>query len=237
LDEAEKSGGSDEDEEREEEEEEEPTADILARIRASVKATMASTTSTLDHDVVARGVYLLSHDSNDADEGEPRTVNAHAMIYSPLGNGHVVHLFYLNHCRVRQSFTERDSYLRAFRGIVGSVAPPRNEEPRSKGSGWDTVFDLNYNEFRRKNQVKTSVATNATLAGLGAHLFGAEGVVSNRKVLGLLLRAAGLGQYKESNGWPVAVMRRRFKCGKGEAETDTERIADEEPAMGGCCVM
>ena len=51
---------------------------------------------------------------------------------------------------------------------------------------------------------------------------------------------AGLGQYKENNGWPVAVMRRRFKCGKGETETDTERIAgdrDEEPAMGGCSVM
>mmetsp|Transcript_27362 Transcript_27362/g.72270 ORF Transcript_27362/g.72270 Transcript_27362/m.72270 type:complete len:586 (-) Transcript_27362:29-1786(-) len=250
LDEAAKSdkseGHSDEDEDsklfgEEEEEEEEPAADILARIRAAAKATMASTALALDPDVVARGVYLLDHESNDAGEGEPRTASAHARIYSPLGNGHVVHLFYLNHCRVRQSFTERNSYLCAFRGVVGSVVPPRDSEPRSKQSGWEKLFDLDYNEFRRKNQVKTSVATNATLAGLGAHLFGVEGAVSNRKVFGLLVRAAGLGQYKENNGWPLAVMRRRFKCGKGESETDTERVAgdrDEDPSMGsGCCVM
>ena len=59
---------------------------------------------------------------------------------------------------------------------------------------------VDYNEYRKKNQVKTVVATNALLASLGSHLFGAEGVLSNRKVLGLLLRSAGLGQVKENNG-------------------------------------
>lgn len=239
--ESEKSEGHSEqdDDASEEEDEEESTAGILARIRASVKATVKSTAVSLDHDAVAKGVYLLQHESNDAGEGEPRSVTATARIYSPLGNRHVVHLFYLNHCRVRQSFTERDSYMFAFRGIVGSVDPPSDEEPRSKKSGWEQLFDLTYNEFRRKSPVKTSFATNATLTGLGAHLFGVEGAVSNRKVFGLLVRAVGLGQYKENNGWPLAVMRRRFKCGKGESETDAERIAgdhDEDPSMG-CCIQ
>ena len=46
-------------------------------------------------------------------------------------------------------------------------------------------------------------------------------------VFGLLVRAAGLGKYGENNGWPIAMARRRFKCGKGEGETDTEAIAGE----------
>ena len=101
-------------------------------------------------------------------------------------------------------------------------------------------FDLDYNEYRRKNQVKTSLATNATLTSLGAHLFGAEGAVSNRKVFGLLVRAVGLGQFGESNGWPIAMARRRFKCGKGDTETDTESICGdtcEEADVGNCCIM
>ena len=51
---------------------------------------------------------------------------------------------------------------------------------------------------------------------------------------------AGLGQCMERNGWPIARMRRRFKCAKGEQATDTERISgheDEEPSMGGCSVL
>ena len=58
----------------------------------------------------------------------------------------------------------------------------------------------------------------------------------NRKTFGLLIRAAGLGQYKEGNGWPVAMMRRRFKCMRGENETDTDKISDEgcdKPGIGG----
>ena len=88
--------------------------------------------------------------------------------------------------------------------------------------------------------MKTSLATNATLSSLGAHLFGAEGVVSNRKVFGLLVRSAGLGQFGEVNGWPIAMSRRRFKLGKGEANTDTESIPGdkcEDANVGECCMM
>merc|ERR1712190_136089 len=159
---------------------------------------------------------------------------------------------YENHCRVRQSFTERDSYMWVRKGGIAFENPlsqhrddERDQYSRSRRTqfqrvGFEKLFELDYNEHRKKNQVKTAVATNAVLASLGSHLFGAEGVLSNRKVLGLLLRCAGLGQFKENNGWPIAIMRRRFKCAKGEKDTDTERISgdrDEEPSMGGCSIM
>jgi hypothetical protein len=51
--------------------------------------------------------------------------------------------------------------------------------------------------------------------------------MSNRKVFGLLVRAVGLGKFGERNGWPIAVARRRFKCGKEESVTDTEAIAGD----------
>ena len=41
-----------------------------------------------------------------------------------------------------------------------------------------------------KNKVKTTVATTAVLSGIGTHLFGDEGVLSNRKVFGLSVRCA-----------------------------------------------
>ena len=59
-------------------------------------------------------------------------------------------------------------------------------------------------------------------------------------MFGLLVRCAGLGQFKENNSWPIAVMHRRFKCAKGEKDTDTDKIlgeGGEDPSMGGCCAM
>jgi hypothetical protein len=71
-------------------------------------------------------------------------------------------------------------------------------------------------------------------------LFGAA-VLSNRKVFGLLVRSAGLGKFGEINGWPIAMARRRFKCGKGEVATDTESIPgdkfEEDANLGECCIM
>ena len=50
----------------------------------------------------------------------------------------------------------------------------------------------------------------------GAHLFGAEDAMRNRKVVGILVRAVGLGKFGDNNGWPIAMARRRFKCCKEE---------------------
>lgn len=230
------------------EREESSVTEIIEQIQKSVRDTLSSTSLTLDPKIVARGAVLTSWDSNDADEGEPRTASSKAIFYSPVANGRHIELIYENHCRVRQSFTERDSYMWVRKGGIGFEIERDDNEPRNvsrrtqfQRAGFEKLFELDYNEFRKKNQVKTTVATNATLSGIGMHLFGAEGVLSNRKVFGLLVRCAGLGQFKENNGWPIAVMRRRFKCAKGEKDTDTEKIsgeADEDPSMGGgCCVM
>jgi len=86
--------------------------------------------------------------------------------------------------------------------------------------------------LRLDNDGKTRLATNLTLQGVGVHLFGAKGAMSNRKVFGLLLRAVGLGKFGERNGWPIAVARRRFKCGKEESDTDTEAIAGDQCEEG-----
>jgi len=222
-------------------------AAVIGQIRKSIRDTLSSTCLTLDPNIVACGSVLTDWDSNDADEGEPRTVSSRARFYSPVASGRHIDLIYENHCRVRQSFTERDSFLWVRKGGVGfenhhDDAESRNVSRRTQfqQAGFEKLFELDYNDFRKKNQVKTTVATNAVLSGIGMHLFGAEGVLSNRKVFGLLVRCAGLGQFKENNGWPIAVMRRRFKCGKGEKDTDTEKISgegDEDPSMGGCCVM
>lgn len=242
-----------EDEDRDEEEDEdEPLTEIIHRIQKSIRHTLASTSLNLDPKKAAMGAVLTGRECNDADEGEPRTVSSKARFYSPVANGRYVDVIYENHCRVRQSFTERDSCMWARKGGVAFENPlsqQRGDERDSynlsrrtqfQRAGFEKLFELDYNEYRKKNQVKTTVATNAVLASLASHLFGAEGALSNRKVLGLLLRCAGLGQFKENNGWPIAVMRRRFKCGKGERDTDTEAIAgekSEEPSMGSCCVM
>lgn len=117
---------------------------------------------------------------------------------------------------------------------------PTRGSKRSKQDPRIKIFELDFNEYRRKNPTKTSLASNATLADLGAHLFGTETALSNRKVFGLLIRSVGLGKYGENNGWPIAIARRRFRCGKDEGETDTEHIAgdrDEDPSVGGCCLM
>ena len=37
--------------------------------------------------------------------------------------------------------------------------------------GFEKPFELDYNDFRKKNQVKTTVATNAVLSGIGMHFF------------------------------------------------------------------
>lgn len=211
------------------EEERQFAADIISQIRASVKATVVSSSLQLDPEVVARGVFLRSYHINDADEGEPRTVNSSARIYAPNGTGCFVDLVYENHKRVRMSFTERHSCLQAVRG-----GPAIHERKAEK------IFEMSFDEHRRKNQTKSSLASNAVLCSLGAHLFGADEAMSNRKVFGILVRAAGLGKFGENNGWPIAVARRRFKCGKGEEDTDTERIAgekSEEADIDGCCMM
>merc|ERR1712187_683459 len=123
---------------------------------------------------------------------------------------------------------ERHSYLHVVKG--GPNVQGENKQ-REK------VFELDFNECRRKNPTKTSLASNAVLSNLGAHLFGAEGAMSNRKVFGILVRAAGLGKFGENNGWPIAMARRRFKNGKEEGDTDTESIAGdncEDAAVDGC---
>ncbi|OLQ10528.1 hypothetical protein AK812_SmicGene5719 [Symbiodinium microadriaticum] len=201
-------------------EEKEFAQEVLGGIQSSVEATIKSSALKLDASAFAAGVFLLSYHLN-MDDDDPRTVDAHARIYAPNASGNFLDLRYHNHHRVRMSFTERN---------------------------WEgeKIFDLDFNEYRRKNQVKTSLATNATLASLGAHLFGAEGVLSgwdtqcNRKVFGLLVRSVGLGQFGERNGWPIATARRRFKCGKGETETDTESIPGdkhEEANVGQACTV
>ena len=132
-------------------------------------------------------------------EGEPRTVTAHARFYSPLANGRYVELRYeKNHCCVRQSFTERDSYLYVRQCGPRIETQHQQDESNSYNLSRRTqferaafkkkLFELDYNEFRKKNPVKTTVATNAVLVSLGAHLFGSEGVLSNRKIFGLLVR-------------------------------------------------
>lgn len=216
-------------------EEKEFAQEVLAGIQSSVEATIKSSALKLDASAFAGGVFLLSYHLN-MDDDDPRTVDAHARIYAPNASGNFLDLRYHNHHRVRMSFTERDSHLYVVRGGP-DVAPAARKQGRQEG---EKIFDLDFNEYRRKNQVKTSLATNATLASLGAHLFGAEGVLSNRKVFGLLVRSVGLGQFGERNGWPIATARRRFKCGKGETETDTESIPGdkhEEANVGDCCVM
>lgn len=218
--------------------EEEFASDVLEQIRSSVAATVKSSSLSLDPEVFARGVFLLVYHVNDADEGEPRTVETEALIYAPNGSGNFVQLQYVNHKRVRMSFTERSSDLVAMKGGPGQELP-KQAGWRGKTEGCEKIFSLDFNEHRRKNPTKTSIASNATLTNLGVHLFGAEGAMSNRKVFGLLVRAAGLGKFGEVNGWPVALARRRFKCGKGEEQTDTEGIPGEdcEEDVNGCCVM
>jgi len=239
-------------EDPDEEEEKQPIKETIHRIQKSVRDTLASSPLSLDPETVALGALLTDWECNNADEREPRTVSSRARFYSPVANGRFVDLIYENHVRVRHSFTERDSYMWVRKGGVCFENPNKQHQDndhdtyshsrktRFQRAGFEKLFELDYNEFRKRNQIKTSVAANAVLCSLGAHLFGFEGMLSNRKVLGLLLRCAGLGQFKENNGWPIAVMRRRFKCAKGERDTDTEAIAgekDEEPSMGSCCLM
>eukprot|EP00931_Biecheleriopsis_adriatica_P006889 TRINITY_DN108232_c0_g1_i1.p1 TRINITY_DN108232_c0_g1~~TRINITY_DN108232_c0_g1_i1.p1 ORF type:complete len:593 (-),score=123.22 TRINITY_DN108232_c0_g1_i1:181-1959(-) len=213
------------------EEEREFAAEVLAQVRASVKATVASSALKLDPEVVARGVFLTEYHINEDGGTQPRTVNASARVYAPNGTGRFVELFYENHQRARMSFMERHSYLHV---VKGGPNLPGEAKKREK------VFELDFNECRRKNQTKTSLASNAVLSSLGAHLFGAEDAMSNRKVFGILVRAVSLGKFGENNGWPIAVARRRFKCGKEEGDTDTESIAGdtcEDASVDGCCLM
>ncbi|CAK9087043.1 unnamed protein product [Durusdinium trenchii] len=230
-------------EEEEFEEDEEVDADkkasrILCSIRESVAATMNSSALKVDAEAFARGVFILSNDSDDYDEvEEPRRVSIHARIYAPNATGNFVDLWYTNHHRERMSFTERFSHLFASCGgpFMKVVHP---EGPKGKKK-CEKIFDLDYNEHRRKNPVKQSLASNATLCQLGIHLFGSE-ALSNRKVFMLLVRSVGLGKWGEVNGWPIAMARQRFKRRKDESDTDVEAITGEqikEANVGDCCVM
>lgn len=206
-------------------------AEILSHIRASVKATVASSALKVDPEVVARSVFLTEYHINEDGGTEPRTVSASARVYAPNGTGRYVELVYENHQRARMSFMERHSYLYAMKD-----GPHVQVEPKKR----EKVFELDFNEHRRKNPTKTSLASNAVLSSLGAHLFGGEGAMSNRKLFGILVRAVGLGKFGENNGWPIAMARRRFKCGKEEGDTDTESIAGdncEDAVVDGCCLM
>ncbi|CAJ1437959.1 unnamed protein product [Effrenium voratum] len=221
---------------REKEEEREFASEVLEGIRTSVEATIKSSALKLDPEAFAQGVFLLSYDINSEDVDTPRTVEATARIYAPNATGNYLDLSYTNHHRVRMSFTERFSHLYVTRS--GPNIEPT--APRLNGKQGEKIFDLDYNEHRRKNPVKRSLASNATLASLGCHLFGEMGAMSNRKIFGLLVRAVGLGKFGEVNGWPIAMARRRFKCGNGETETDTESIPgdkDREGNVDDCCIM
>merc|ERR1712086_1037024 len=94
-------------------------AEVMGKIQQSVRDTFSSTSLSLDAAMVARGATLGQWDCNDADEGQPRTVSSKARFYSPVANGRHVDVIYENHCRVRQSFTERDSFLWIRKGGVG----------------------------------------------------------------------------------------------------------------------
>merc|ERR1711879_951365 len=91
----------------------------LEQVRKSVAATIKSSSLKLDPCVFAKGVFLLAYHINDADEGEPRTVETCARIYAPNASGNFVDLSYTNHHRARMSFTERFSHLHATRGGPG----------------------------------------------------------------------------------------------------------------------
>jgi hypothetical protein len=169
-------------------EDQEYAAGILSKVRASIRATVASSSLQLDPVVVSNGVFLDEFHFNDADEGEPRTVDASARIFAPNGSGNYVQLSYHNHCRVRQSFTERSSSLTAVKGnagdLIGSSKDEGDENERLQhrrpkhASGLIKIFELDYNEYRLKNPTKTSLASNAALKDLVAHLFGVEDAVS-----------------------------------------------------------
>ena len=145
--------GQDDHEEGEEEEEfeedEEVDADkkasrILCSIRESVAATMKSSALKVDAEAFARGVFLLSNDSDDYEDcGEgPRTVRIHARIYAPNATGNFVDLWYTNHHRVRMSFTERFSHLFASRGgPFMKLAYPDPDDPKQKKK-CEKIFDL-----------------------------------------------------------------------------------------------
>ncbi|CAJ1403750.1 unnamed protein product [Effrenium voratum] len=186
---------------REKEEEREFASEVLEGIRTSVEATIKSSALKLDPEAFAQGVFLLSYDINSEDVDTPRTVEATARIYAPNATGNYLDLSYTNHHRVRMSFTERFSHLYVTRS--GPNIEPT--APRLNGKQGEKIFDLDYNEHRRKNPVKRSLASNATLASLGCHLFGEMGAMSNRKIFGLLVRAVGLGKFGEVNGWPIAM--------------------------------
>lgn len=223
-------------------EESEYAGDVLLQVRKSVAATLASSALKLDPKVFARGVFITEYHINDADEGAPRTVEAEAIMHSPNASGNYIVVSYENHNRVRMSFTERYSYMYATKKGPGveQVEKPGRSLPSRRRLGHQKIFDLDYNECRRKNPTKTSIATKATLDDLAAHLFGSETAISNRKMFGLLVRAVGLGKFGDSNGWPIAIARRRWKCGEDETETDTERISgdrDINANIGDCCVM
>ena len=132
--------GAEEDEEEEEREEDEdfdgvvPARKIIPTIRASVEATLRSTTLKLDAAAFARGVFLLSHDMDS------RAVESHSRIYAPNATGNFVDLFYQNHHRVRMSFTERYSHLHASRGGPG-IQPVHPDMPNGKKK-CDTIFNL-----------------------------------------------------------------------------------------------
>mmetsp|Transcript_70854 Transcript_70854/g.125129 ORF Transcript_70854/g.125129 Transcript_70854/m.125129 type:complete len:571 (-) Transcript_70854:200-1912(-) len=224
---------------QEESEEQEMGSTILGQVRDSIAATVKSSSLKLDPEVFAKGVFLLAYHINDADEGEPRTVETVARIYAPNASGNFIDISYTNHHRARMSFTERFSHLHASKGGPGFEPPERAARTRKQREG-EKIFDLDFDEHRRKNPTKTSLASNEALKNLGIHLFGAEGAMSNRKLFGLLVRAAGLGKFGENNGWPIAVARRRFKCGKDEVQTDTESIPGdncEDAGPDGCCIM
>jgi hypothetical protein len=64
-------------------EDQEYAAGIQSKVRASIRATVASNSLQLDPVVVSNGVFLDEFYFNDADEGEPRTVDASARIIAP----------------------------------------------------------------------------------------------------------------------------------------------------------
>ena len=57
---------------------------MLEEIPSSVTATLKSSTLKLDPEASTRGVFLAFYHINDADEGEPRTVEGQVDIRKPI---------------------------------------------------------------------------------------------------------------------------------------------------------
>lgn len=205
---------------------------FLSRIRRGVEATVESCGALgISPKVLSRGVFCLMYNVGGY------TLNIVTRIYAPCATGGYVTLFYQNHDRARMQFAERNSFLYAFEEGIDSTTsdgllmslemllnrPEAVFNPRElKKMGALCLFERDYDEFRRKSQTKITFATRDVVKRLGVHLFGREITISDRKVLGLLLRASGIGASGEGNRWAITEMRRRFAKGKDEADTDVE---------------